>query len=196
MPSVPQHQCLTVFFLYTYTHTYIHVSSFSDRGFDLAFKTADDPSLSLIKYGQFLYDHLIIFAPSVEGTFHSLRLLYKLLGRFFLTTVFKKQISKCFCLLTCRLWRKHQRGDNYFLHRWWRKCPGCCQFWHWSVGLYLLVFLTHTKGSRVVILHQHGFPVAQVILWGSSAVSAALRSMRRRRQSSTITTTTCLTPER
>uniref|UniRef100_A0A8D3DW70 Dolichyl-diphosphooligosaccharide--protein glycosyltransferase 48 kDa subunit n=1 Tax=Scophthalmus maximus TaxID=52904 RepID=A0A8D3DW70_SCOMX len=41
--------------------------SLADRGFDLAFKTADDPSLSLIKYGQFLYDHLIIFAPSVEG---------------------------------------------------------------------------------------------------------------------------------
>lgn len=40
---------------------------FSDRGFDLTFKTADDPSLSLIKYGQFLYDHLIIFSPSVEG---------------------------------------------------------------------------------------------------------------------------------
>lgn len=41
--------------------------SLSDRGFDLTFKTADDPSLSLIKYGQFLYDHLIIFSPSVEG---------------------------------------------------------------------------------------------------------------------------------
>lgn len=49
----------------------------SDRGFDLTFKTADDPSLSLIKYGQFLYDHLIIFSPSVEGMFHSHRLLYK-----------------------------------------------------------------------------------------------------------------------
>lgn len=44
---------------------------FSDRGFDLTFKTADDPSLSLIKYGQFLYDHLIIFSPSVEGKCHS-----------------------------------------------------------------------------------------------------------------------------
>ena len=42
-------------------------SSTSDRGFDLTFKTADDPSLSLIKYGQFLYDHLVIFSPSVEG---------------------------------------------------------------------------------------------------------------------------------
>ncbi len=46
--------------------------SFLDRGFDITFKTADDPSLSLIKYGQFLYDHLIIFSPSVEGTFDTL----------------------------------------------------------------------------------------------------------------------------
>ncbi|CAL8363885.1 unnamed protein product [Lota lota] len=47
------------------THS-IFFRSLADRGFDLSFKTADDPSLSLIKYGQFLYDHLIIFAPSVE----------------------------------------------------------------------------------------------------------------------------------
>lgn len=42
-------------------------SSCPDRGFELTFKTADDPSLSLIKYGEFLYDNLIIFSPSVEG---------------------------------------------------------------------------------------------------------------------------------
>uniref|UniRef100_A0A8C8D457 Dolichyl-diphosphooligosaccharide--protein glycosyltransferase 48 kDa subunit n=1 Tax=Oncorhynchus tshawytscha TaxID=74940 RepID=A0A8C8D457_ONCTS len=47
------------------THA-IFFRSLADRGFDLSFKTADDPSLSLIKYGQFLYDHLIIFSPSVE----------------------------------------------------------------------------------------------------------------------------------
>lgn len=42
-------------------------SSRPDRAFELTFKTADDPSLSLIKYGEFLYDNLIIFSPSVEG---------------------------------------------------------------------------------------------------------------------------------
>ncbi|KAF7649495.1 hypothetical protein LDENG_00140630 [Lucifuga dentata] len=47
------------------THS-IFFRSLADRGFDLTIKTADDPSLSLIKYGQFLYDHLIIFSPSVE----------------------------------------------------------------------------------------------------------------------------------
>ena len=40
---------------------------FSDRGFELTFKTADDASLSLSKYGEFLYDNLVLFSPSVEG---------------------------------------------------------------------------------------------------------------------------------
>uniref|UniRef100_A0A3P9IKD1 Dolichyl-diphosphooligosaccharide--protein glycosyltransferase 48 kDa subunit n=1 Tax=Oryzias latipes TaxID=8090 RepID=A0A3P9IKD1_ORYLA len=47
------------------THS-VFFRSLADRGFDLTFKTADDPSLSLIKYGQFLYDHLVLFSPSVE----------------------------------------------------------------------------------------------------------------------------------
>ncbi|XP_077468394.1 dolichyl-diphosphooligosaccharide--protein glycosyltransferase 48 kDa subunit [Stigmatopora argus] len=47
------------------THS-IFFRSLADRGFDLTFKTADDPSLSLIKYGQLPYEHLIIFSPSVE----------------------------------------------------------------------------------------------------------------------------------
>lgn len=32
----------------------------------LTFKSADDPNLQLSKYGEFLYEHLIIFAPTVE----------------------------------------------------------------------------------------------------------------------------------
>lgn len=40
---------------------------FLDRGFDLTFKSADDPGLELIKYGVHVYDNLIIFSPSVEG---------------------------------------------------------------------------------------------------------------------------------
>lgn len=39
----------------------------TDRGFELTFKTADDSSLALVKYGEFLYDNLILFSPSVEG---------------------------------------------------------------------------------------------------------------------------------
>ena len=43
---------------------YLYVTEW---GFDLTFKTADDSSLALVKYGEFLYDHLILFSPSVEG---------------------------------------------------------------------------------------------------------------------------------
>merc|ERR1711935_581435 len=38
----------------------------SDMGFSLTYKTADDSSIVLKKYGAFLYDHLVLFAPSVE----------------------------------------------------------------------------------------------------------------------------------
>lgn len=38
----------------------------SSRGFDLVFKSADDPSLDLFRYGNRLFDNLILFCPSVE----------------------------------------------------------------------------------------------------------------------------------
>jgi len=41
--------------------------SHTDRGYELTFMTADDPALILIEYGVYLYDHLIVFAPKVEG---------------------------------------------------------------------------------------------------------------------------------
>ncbi|KAK9501613.1 hypothetical protein O3M35_012308 [Rhynocoris fuscipes] len=47
------------------THS-IFFRSLKDRGYSLTFKLADDANLVLSKYGEFLYDHLIIFAPSVE----------------------------------------------------------------------------------------------------------------------------------
>lgn len=39
---------------------------FSERGHILTFKSADDASLALTKFGEYLYDHLILFAPSVD----------------------------------------------------------------------------------------------------------------------------------
>ena len=36
------------------------------RGYQLTFKMADDSGLALSKYGEYLYNNLIIFAPSVE----------------------------------------------------------------------------------------------------------------------------------
>lgn len=44
----------------------MYFRSLADLGFNLTFKISDDPGLSLIKHGEFLYDHLIIFSPSVE----------------------------------------------------------------------------------------------------------------------------------
>jgi hypothetical protein len=42
-------------------------SYFLDRGHKLTFKLADDATLMLMKYGEFLFEHLVVFAPSVEG---------------------------------------------------------------------------------------------------------------------------------
>ncbi|XP_031557244.1 dolichyl-diphosphooligosaccharide--protein glycosyltransferase 48 kDa subunit-like [Actinia tenebrosa] len=47
------------------THS-IFFGSLKDKGYELIFRTADDPGLALVKYGEFLYDNLIIFSPSVE----------------------------------------------------------------------------------------------------------------------------------
>ena len=47
------------------THS-IFFDDLKSRGYQLSFKLADDPNLALSKYGEYLYDHLVIFAPSVE----------------------------------------------------------------------------------------------------------------------------------
>ncbi|XP_017880054.1 dolichyl-diphosphooligosaccharide--protein glycosyltransferase 48 kDa subunit [Ceratina calcarata] len=47
------------------THS-IFFKSLQDTGYTLTFKLADDANLQLSKYGEYLYQHLIIFAPSVE----------------------------------------------------------------------------------------------------------------------------------
>lgn len=47
------------------THS-IFFDSLKEKGFELTFKLADDPGLALTKYGEYLYENLIIFAPSIE----------------------------------------------------------------------------------------------------------------------------------
>ena len=47
------------------THS-IYFKSLMDAGFDLTYKVADDSGLQIKKYGQYLYEHIIVFAPSVE----------------------------------------------------------------------------------------------------------------------------------
>ncbi|GFY89675.1 dolichyl-diphosphooligosaccharide-protein glycosyltransferase 48kDa subunit family protein [Actinidia rufa] len=41
-------------------------NSLQSRGFELDFKLADDPKIGLKRYGQYLYDGLIIFSPTIE----------------------------------------------------------------------------------------------------------------------------------
>lgn len=52
-------------FLIKETHS-MFFKFLKDRGHTLTFKSAEDSSLSLFKYGELLYDNLIIFAPKVE----------------------------------------------------------------------------------------------------------------------------------
>uniref|UniRef100_A0A0R3RHX9 Dolichyl-diphosphooligosaccharide--protein glycosyltransferase 48 kDa subunit n=1 Tax=Elaeophora elaphi TaxID=1147741 RepID=A0A0R3RHX9_9BILA len=47
------------------THS-IFLKSLKERGHQLTIKAADDRTLTLTKYGEHLYDHLIIFAPGVD----------------------------------------------------------------------------------------------------------------------------------
>jgi oligosaccharyltransferase complex subunit beta len=44
----------------------IFFNSLISRGYQLEFKLADDASLSIQRYGEFLYDGLILFAPSAS----------------------------------------------------------------------------------------------------------------------------------
>ena len=44
----------------------IFFKSLQDLGLEVTFKVADDPTILLKKYGSFLYDHLILFSPTVE----------------------------------------------------------------------------------------------------------------------------------
>ncbi|CAN6680280.1 unnamed protein product [Malus baccata var. baccata] len=45
----------------------IFFHSLTSRGFDLDFKLAEDPKLSLQRYGQYLYDGLVLFSPSAHS---------------------------------------------------------------------------------------------------------------------------------
>lgn len=45
----------------------LYFQSLQTRGFDLDFKLADDPKIALQRYGQYLYDALILFSPSIDS---------------------------------------------------------------------------------------------------------------------------------
>ncbi|PHT42097.1 Dolichyl-diphosphooligosaccharide--protein glycosyltransferase 48 kDa subunit [Capsicum baccatum] len=45
----------------------LYFQSLQSRGYDLDFKLADDPRVALQRYGQYLYDALILFSPTIES---------------------------------------------------------------------------------------------------------------------------------
>ena len=47
------------------THS-LYFKGLITEGFVLTFKVADDASITIKKYGSYLYDNLIIFSPTVE----------------------------------------------------------------------------------------------------------------------------------
>ncbi|GMH02745.1 hypothetical protein Nepgr_004584 [Nepenthes gracilis] len=44
----------------------LYFKALKSRGYELDFKLADDPKIALQRYGQYLYDGLIIFSPTIE----------------------------------------------------------------------------------------------------------------------------------
>lgn len=48
------------------THS-IFFKSLRERGFQITFKTADEPDLALTKYNEYIFDHLALFCPNVAG---------------------------------------------------------------------------------------------------------------------------------
>jgi hypothetical protein len=55
------------------------ISLFVDRGFDISFKSSDDSTLQIVKYGEYLYDHIIVFAPTTKGKIIFLCFLCKMM---------------------------------------------------------------------------------------------------------------------
>ena len=45
--------------------------SLKDRGFQITFKAADDSDLTLSKYNEYLYDHLVLLCPNVVGKYYT-----------------------------------------------------------------------------------------------------------------------------
>lgn len=47
------------------THSF-YFKHLRDRGFEITYKNADDSSLQIVKYGEYLYDNIILFAPNTK----------------------------------------------------------------------------------------------------------------------------------
>lgn len=58
----------------------LYFRSLQSRGYDLDFKLADDPKIGLQRYGQYLYDRLILFCPATEREFFVAQICFCILS--------------------------------------------------------------------------------------------------------------------
>ena len=70
-------------------------NSLKSRGFDLQFHLADDPKIALQRYGQYLYDALILFSPTIEREFST---SHPPIDMFFLFLFFLKTMEIVICV--------------------------------------------------------------------------------------------------
>ncbi|CAF3340459.1 unnamed protein product [Rotaria socialis] len=47
------------------SHSY-YFKQLRDRGFEITFRSSDDSSLQIVKYGEYIYDNIILFAPGTK----------------------------------------------------------------------------------------------------------------------------------
>jgi oligosaccharyltransferase complex subunit beta len=47
-----------------------------DHGYEITYKSSDDSTLQIVKYGEYLYENIIIFAPTTKGNRNLFVLLF------------------------------------------------------------------------------------------------------------------------
>lgn len=120
----------------------LYFNSLQSRGFDLDFKLADDPKIALQRYGQYLYDALILFSPSTDRKFSLSLLFYIALNIWYLTR------NNCqICMLSIwisvrfRIWTKWERIE------WNRYRKSICP----TIEVYLIIISTTIDGKCVCL---------------------------------------------
>lgn len=115
----------------------LYFNSLQSRGFDLDFKLADDPKIALQRYGQYLYDALILFSPSTDRKFSLSLLFYIALNIWYLTR------NNCqICMLSIwisarfKIWTKWERIE------WNRYRKSICP----TIEVYLILISTTIDG--------------------------------------------------
>lgn len=95
----------------------IFFNSLQARGFELDFKLSDDPKIALQRYGQHLYDGLILFSPTTERNFSILLLTLSFIG----------ELGEMIALNCSRIWRIFGCGGYFGLRRLRQRLDRCCR---------------------------------------------------------------------